>query len=143
MSDKLRVLFLCVHNSARSQLAEGLLHAMAGDRMQVFSAGSEPSFVHPFALCVLQERGIDASLHRSQSVAEFAYKQFDYVITLCAEQVCPVFLGATNKLHWALPDPAGVLGSDEEKLQAFRHTADELTRRLKDWLCIHDQTPPR
>ena len=99
MSDPIRVLFLCVHNSARSQLAEGLLRAMAGDRVQVFSAGSELSFVHPLAVRVLQERGIDASAQRSKSVAEFKDAHFDFVITLCAEQVCPVFLGARQQLH--------------------------------------------
>lgn len=129
-----RVLFLCVHNSARSQLAEGLLRAMAGNRVEVFSAGSEPSHVHPLAIRVLQERGIDPSAQRSKSVNEFASEKFDYVITLCAEEVCPIFLGATTKLHWALPDPAATPGSEEDQLQAFRRTADELNARLSDWL---------
>lgn len=130
----MRILFLCVHNSARSQLAEGLLRTMAGDRVQVFSAGSEPSSVNPFALQVLQERGIDASQQRSKGVNEFANEHFDYVITLCAEEVCPVFLNATTKLHWALPDPAAVPGSAADKLQAFRQTADEIERRLQKFL---------
>ncbi len=133
MSDQLRVLFLCVHNSARSQLAEGLLRALAGDRVQVFSAGSAPSRVHPLARRVLQERGIDASQQRSKSVDEFANARFDYVITLCAEEVCPIFLGATQKLHWALPDPSAVVGSEAEQLDAFRQTADELEKRLRDF----------
>jgi arsenate reductase len=130
MSDQLRILFLCVHNSARSQLAEGILRALAGERVQVFSAGSAPSFVHPLALRVLQERGIDASRQRSKSVAEFADARFDYVITLCAEEVCPIFLGTTQKLHWALPDPS----ADPEPLNAFRQTANELDRRLRQFL---------
>lgn len=134
MSEQIRVLFLCVHNSARSQLAEGILRARAGARVQVFSAGSEPSFVHPLALRVLQERGIDASRQRSKSVAEFANARFDYVITLCAEEVCPVFLGATQKLHWALPDPAAVPGDEAKKLDAFRRIADELENRLRHFL---------
>ena len=129
-----RVLFLCVHNSARSQLAEGILRARAGDRVQVFSAGSAPSYVHPLALRVLQERGIDVSQHRSKSVDEFAHTQFDYVITLCAEEVCPIFLGATQKLHWALPDPSAVPGNDSEQLDAFRQTANELEKRLRLFL---------
>ncbi len=129
-----RVLFLCVHNSARSQLAEGLLRALAGDRVQAFSAGSEPSSVNPLAIQVLQERGIDATQQRSKSVTAFTHERFDYVITLCAEEVCPIFLNATTHLHWALPDPAAVQASDAARLQAFRHTADALTRRLKDWL---------
>ena len=134
MSDKLRVLFLCVHNSARSQLAEGLARALAGDRIEVFSAGSAPSRVHPLALRVLQEHGIDASQHRSKSVDEFAHAQFEYVITLCAEEVCPIFLGATQKLHWALPDPSAVPGSDSQRLDAFRKTASELSRRLEQFV---------
>lgn len=131
---KLRVLFLCVHNSARSQLAEGLLRALAGDRIDVFSAGSEPSFVHPLAMQVLRERGIDPSQHRSKSVAEFQHAHFDFVITLCAEQVCPIFLSATQKLHWALPDPAANIGTDNERLNAFRQTADDLEKRLHQFL---------
>jgi len=82
----------------------------------------------------LQERGIDATPHRSKSVDEFARERFDFVITLCAEQVCPMFLDATTKLHWALPDPAAVSKNTDEKLAAFRETAAELTRRLKNWL---------
>ena len=134
MSDKLRVLFLCVHNSARSQLAEGLARALAGDRIDVFSAGSVPSRVHPLALRVLQERGIDASRHRSKSVDEFAHAQFDYVITLCAEEVCPTFLGTTQKLHWALPDPSAAQGNENERLRTFREIASELTRRLEQFV---------
>jgi len=134
MPDKIRVLFLCVHNSARSQLAEGLLRALAGDRYESFSAGSEPSHVHPLALRVLQERGIDATQHRSKSVNEFANERFDYVITLCAEEVCPIFLGATHKLHWALPDPAAVSGSAQDRLMAFRRIAGELQIRLQQFL---------
>lgn len=135
---KLRVLFLCVHNSARSQLAEGLLRAIAGERVDVFSAGSAPSSVHPFAMQVLRERGIDASQHRSKNVAEFQRDHFDYVITLCAEQVCPIFLGASQKLHWPLPDPAAITGSNDECLNAFRQTADDLEKRLHQFLKEHE-----
>lgn len=131
---KKRILFLCVHNSARSQLAEGIARALAGDRLEVFSAGSKPSFVHPSTLTVLHERGIGTWQHRSKSVAEFQYEHFDFVITLCAEEVCPIFLNATQKLHWALPDPAAVDGSEEERLNAFRRTADELEARLGKFL---------
>ncbi len=133
----MRVLFLCVHNSARSQIAEGLLRALAGDRMQVFSAGSAPTRVHPLAMRVLQERGIDASQQRSKSVSEFANETFDYVITLCAEEVCPIFLGADTRLHWGLPDPSAAQGGEDEQLRAFREVADELSQRLqrfvKEW----------
>ncbi len=134
MPNRIHVLFLCVHNSARSQIAEGLLRAMAGDRVEVFSAGSAPSRVHPFAIRVLQERGIAVSYQRSKSVDEFKDERFDYVITLCAEEICPIFLNAATKLHWALPDPSAAQGSEEERLQAFRNTADALTQRLMDWL---------
>jgi arsenate reductase len=134
MARNYRVLFLCVHNSARSQLAEGLLRNLAGDRIDVFSAGSEPSYVHPLAINVLTERHIDASQHRSKSVAEFQNAHFDVVITLCAEEVCPIFLNATHKLHWALPDPAAVSANDEERLAAFRQTADEIEKRLRTFL---------
>ncbi len=127
-----RVLFLCVHNSARSQMAEGLLRAMAGDRAQVFSAGSAPTSVNPFAVRVLRDEGIDISQQRSKSVAEFAHKPFDYVITLCAEEECPYFPGPAIRLHWDLPDPAAVEGSSEEKLDAFRQTVMELKARLSD-----------
>ncbi|MBI5033213.1 MAG: arsenate reductase ArsC [Chloroflexi bacterium] len=129
MSNQLRILFLCVHNSARSQLAEGILRALTGDRVEVFSAGSEPSTVHPMAIQILRERGIDASQQRSKSVAEFANEKFDYVITLCAEEVCPIFLGAAQKLHWALADPAAA--PPEKQSNAFRKTADELENRIR------------
>ncbi len=135
----LRILFLCVHNSARSQIAEGLLRAKAGDRVEVFSAGSDPTSVHPFALRVLQDEGIDASRQRSKSVNEFVHQRFDYVITLCAEEVCPVFPGAATWLHWELPDPAAAEGNSEEILEAFRQTVCALNERLTQFL---QGTPP-
>ncbi len=131
---KTSVLFLCVHNSARSQLAEGLLRAMASDRFDVFSAGSEPTRPHPFALRVLQDEGIDISSLRSKSVSGYLDKSFDYVITLCAEEICPFFPGQVTRLHWALPDPAAVEGNSEEQLEAFRQTAAELKRRLGEFV---------
>jgi arsenate reductase len=137
-----RVLFLCVHNSARSQMAEGLLRAIAGERFQVFSAGSEPTYVQPLAIRALRELGIDVTAHgqHSKSVNEFIDQPFDYVITLCAEQVCPTFPGAARRLHWNLPDPAAAAGSDAEKLNAFRQVRDELRKRL-DELIQDDQSP--
>ncbi len=131
---KTSVLFLCVHNSARSQLAEGLLRSMAADQFEVYSAGSEPTRPHPFALRVLQDEGIDISSLRSKSVSEFLDKPFDYVITLCAEEVCPFFPGQVKRLHWALPDPAATEGNSEEQLEAFRQTAAELKRRLREFV---------
>ncbi len=134
MMMKTRVLFLCVHNSARSQMAEGLLRAMAGDSVDVFSAGSEPSSVNPFAIRVLQDRGIDASAHYSKSVQDFVNQPFDYVITLCDEEVCPFFPGAAMRLHWGMPDPSATNGDTDEKLEAFRRTADALETRLREFV---------
>ncbi len=131
---KTRVLFLCVHNSARSQLAEGLLRSMAGDRFEVYSAGSDPTRPHPFALRVLQDEGIDISSLHSKSVAEFLDKPVDYVITLCAEEVCPILPGNATRFHWPLPDPAAVDGDSEAQLEAFRQTAAELKRRLGEFI---------
>jgi arsenate reductase len=96
----------------------------------VFSAGSNPTRVHPFAKRVLQDEGIDASRQRSKSVDEFVSQHFDYVITLCAEEVCPTFPNAATQLHWELPDPAAVEGSTDEQLEAFQHTLSELKERL-------------
>ena len=134
IEQKLRVLFLCVHNSARSQIAEALMRQMAGDRVEVFSAGSDPTRVHPYALRVLQDEGIDASWARSKSVDEFANEHFDYAITLCAEEVCPISSNATHRFDWPLADPAAVDGSSEEQLAAFRATADELKWRVQMFL---------
>ncbi len=130
---KRRVLFLCVHNSARSQLAEGILRSMAGDRFEVFSAGSEPTRPNPLALRVLQDEGIDVSAFRSKSISEFIDQRFNFVITLCAEEVCPVFPGAMTRLHWPLPDPAAIEGNTDERLAAFRRTAHEIEERLREF----------
>lgn len=136
---KTRVLFLCVHNSARSQLAEGLLRHMAGDTFEVYSAGSEPSQVNPFAIRVLQDRGIDASGHSSKNVRQFIHEPFDYVITLCDDEVCPVFPGAVTRLHWGMPDPSAVQGDSDEKLEAFQKTADALEKRLQEFVATLPQ----
>ncbi len=125
------ILFLCVQNSARSQLAEGIARFLAPPATAVFSAGSAPAFVRPQAIEVLREIGIDISGHRSKAVAEIEPAAVDAVVTLCAEEVCPVFLGHAVRLHWGLPDPAKAPGGDEERLAAFRAVRDELFRRLK------------
>jgi arsenate reductase len=124
------VLFLCVANSARSQIAEGIAHSMAPAETRVWSAGSRPTSVRPEAIAVLEEIGIDISQHRSKAVAEIPAAEVDTVVTLCGEEECPVFLGMATRLHWGLPDPAAVAGSEEERLDAFRATRDELRRRL-------------
>jgi arsenate reductase len=125
------ILFLCVQNSARSQLAEGVARFFAPPGVKVSSAGSSPAFVRPQAIQVLKEIGIDISGHRSKSIEEIAAASVDAVVTLCAEEVCPVFLGTAVRLHWGLPDPAKAPGDDEARLNAFRATRDELFRRLK------------
>jgi len=142
MSGKKRVLILCTGNSARSQMAEGLLRRIAGDRYEVFSAGVAPSHVRPEAIEVMSEFGIDLSSHRSKSVDEFAGQRFDYVITVCdnAAENCPVFPGSTKRIHWSFDDPAGVTGSEEDRLAAFRHSRDEIRKRLEQFARSEGQT---
>lgn len=128
------VLFLCVANSARSQMAEGITRALAGQRLRVQSAGSEPSQVNPLAVRALAEIGIDIESQRSKSVDTIDPETVDTVITLCAEEVCPVFLGAARRLHWPLNDPAGHDEPLEVGLARFREVRDELRRRIAEWL---------
>jgi len=126
------VLFLCVANSARSQMAEGLARKRFGDRVRVQSAGSRPSTVNPYAVEVMREVGVDLSTHTSKSVDGIDPASVDTVITLCAEEVCPVFLGQAARLHWPLPDPATSEPLPREAMLArFRTTRDELDRRLE------------
>lgn len=125
------VLFLCVANSARSQLAEGIGRSLAPAGVRVSSAGSEPSRVRPQAVAALAEIGIDAGSHRSKSFDEFDDDDVDCVITLCAEENCPAWLGDALRAHWALPDPAAAAGSEEEVMDSFRAVRDELIRRLR------------
>lgn len=128
------LLFLCVANSARSQMAEGVARQLVGDRILVQSAGSAPSRVNPLAVRALAELGIDSTDSRSKSVAEIDPATVDTVITLCAEEVCPVYLHAARRLHWPLPDPAGHDEPEEVSLERFRTVRDELRRRLGAWL---------
>lgn len=125
------ILFLCVQNSARSQLAEGIARFLAPPGVTVSSAGSSPAFVRPQAVQVLREIGIDISGQRSKPIEEIDAASVEAVVTLCAEEVCPVFLGSATRLHWALSDPAKAPGGEEARLDAFRATRDELLRRLK------------
>jgi arsenate reductase (thioredoxin) len=131
------ILFLCVANSARSQMAEGIARSLAPRGVTVSSAGSELSSVRPQAVQVLKEIGVDISAHRSKGVETIDSSTVDAVITLCAEEVCPAFLGKAHRLHWGLPDPAGKTGNEDRKLAAFRGVREELRRRLellfKDW----------
>jgi len=126
-----KILFLCVANSARSQMAEGLARNFFGENALVQSAGSKPSRVNPLAIAALNEVGIDISGHRSKSVESIDPATVETVITLCAEEVCPVFLGKAERIHWPLPDPAGQDGTEEQQLQKFREVRDEIGRRLK------------
>ena len=125
------ILFLCVANSARSQMAEGIARSLAPHGVKVSSAGSSPASVRPQAIQVLEEIGIDISGHRSKGLDSIDAGSVDAVITLCAEEVCPVFFGKAVRVHWGLPDPAGVTGTEETRLNAFRSIRDELRRRLK------------
>jgi arsenate reductase len=124
------MLFLCVANSARSQLAEGIARSLAPAGVKVSSAGSAPSKLNPLAVRALAEIGIDISGHRSKSVEEIPPGDVEAVVTLCAEEVCPVWLGKARRYHWGLPDPASAAGSDEERLAKFRSVRDEVRRRL-------------
>jgi arsenate reductase len=124
------VLFLCVANSARSQMAEGIARSLAPPGVTVASAGSRPSRVNPLAIRALDEIGVDIRSHTSKGVESVSSEGVEAVITLCAEEVCPVFLGKAHRVHWGLPDPAGAGRTEEEQLRAFRDVRDELRRRL-------------
>jgi arsenate reductase (thioredoxin) len=131
MSEKKRVLILCTGNVARSQMAEGLLRHLAGDRFEVFSAGLLPSYVRPHAITVMSELGIDISHHRSKSLNEYLDTSFDFVITVCdhVSERCPVFPGPAKRIHWSIDDPVAP-GGDEAQLEAFRNARDDLRQRL-------------
>jgi len=138
---KTRILVLCTGNSARSQMGEGLFREEGGAGYQVFSAGTRPSRVRPEAIAVMGEIGIDISGNRSKSVDEFAGQAFDFVVTVCdrARDNCPVFPGATERIHWSLEDPAAVEGTEEERLAAFRRIRDQLRERVKTFVQEREQ----
>src|SRR6478609_2877578 len=133
MNAKKRVLILCTGNSARSQMAEGLLRHDAGDRFEVESAGTRPGHVRPEAIAVMKELGIDISGHRSKHVQEFEKESFDLVLTVCdnAKESCPVFPGHSNRIHEGFEDPAAAKGTEEERLALFRRVRDEIREYLK------------
>lgn len=136
MKNKQRILFLCVANSARSQMAEGLARELLGDRAKVMSAGSQPATVNPWAIKAMAEVGIDVSGHHSKSVEEFDPADLDLVITLCAEEVCPALPTGVEHLHWPIPDPAvddKAAVPDEEILNRFRAARDTLWKKLDAW----------
>jgi arsenate reductase len=132
----IRVLFVCTHNSARSQIAEALLKNLGGADFEVYSAGTEVTRVNPFAIQVLEAAGIDWSDARSKSVTAFLGQQFDFVITVCdqAREACPLFPGSSNTIHWGLDDPSAVAGTDSQKLAAFQRTENELVALLRPFI---------
>ena len=136
MAAKQSVLFLCVHNSARSQMAEGLLRARAAGQFEAHSAGSIATEVRPLAIAAMAELGIDISAQRSKSVAEFDGRRFDYVITVCddAKEACPYFANAEHHVHWRFDDPAAEGGAAAEQLSTYRRVRDEIAAHIDDFL---------
>lgn len=143
MEKKKNVLFICVHNSGRSQMAEAFLRASAGNKFDVESAGLEPREINKLVIQVMKEMDIDISGNTSDSVFDF-YKEgrlYDYVITVCDESIetqCPIFPGITRRLHWAFPDPSSVSGTDEEKLSKVRKIRDDIHKRIMTWLNVFE-----
>ncbi|NNE68157.1 MAG: arsenate reductase ArsC [Pyrinomonadaceae bacterium] len=136
MKDKKSILVLCTGNSARSQMAEGLLRHSVGDEYEVISAGTEPSLVRPEAIRVMAELGIDLSNHRSKSVDEFRDKKIDFVLTVCdnARENCPYFPAESKLIHHAFPDPAGATGDDDTRDSAFREVRDLIRNYISEFL---------
>jgi len=131
-----RAIFVCTHNSARSQMAEGMLRAWAGDRFEVLSAGTEAAHVRPESIAVMRELGIDISGHASKTLEPFLDESFDWLITVCdqAAETCPTLPGVDRRLHWSVPDPSGVEGDEEARLAAFRRARDDLAGRIRAFL---------
>lgn len=142
MDQPIRVLFLCTHNSARSQMAEGVLRALAGDRFDVASAGTEATRVHPIAIQAMEEVGIDLTGHTSKTIDAFLGQSWDYVITVCdsANERCPLFPEGTTRIHWSFDDPSQASGTDEDKLKKFRRVRDEILTRLRQWFADQEQS---
>lgn len=133
---KERVLFLCTHNSARSQMAEGLLRSLGGDRFEVFSAGTEATRVRPLAIQAMSELDIDISRQESKTLERYLNEPFDEVITVCdaAAEACPIFPGATHRRHWSFPDPSQAKGSEAEQLAVYRRVRDAIRERIENEL---------
>ena len=139
-TDKKRVLILCTGNSARSQMAEGLLRHDGGARFDVHSAGVSPTQVRPEAIEAMREVGVDISHQRSKSVEEFAGQAFDHVITVCdnAREQCPVFPAETRRIHWSFDDPSAAEGDESQRLAVFRRVRDEIRARLGEFILTRD-----
>jgi arsenate reductase len=133
MSIQKRVLFLCTHNSARSQMAEGLLRSLAGRQFEVLSAGTEATFVRPLAIKVMQDIGIDISQQESKTLERYLKDSFDYVITVCdsANEACPFFAGAKQRLHWSFPDPSKAKGTEAEQVTIYREVRDVIRAKIE------------
>lgn len=129
----MKIVFLCVANSARSQMAEGLARSLLAPNIEIVSAGSKPSFVHPLAIEAMLELNIDISGHTSKCVDKLDLSNADFIITLCADEVCPMFIGPAQKLHWPFPDPATSAMSLNEQLDQFRRVRDQLSEKIKSW----------
>ena len=138
---KIRVLVLCTHNSARSQMAERFLRQLAGDRFEVASAGMQARGVNPLAVRAMAEAGVDLAGHSSKTLDRFLEERWDYVVTVCdsADEACPVFPRAATRLHWSFDDPSSARGTEEERLAVFRRVRDEIKARIAAWL--HHQVP--
>ena len=139
MERKIKVLFVCIHNSARSQMAEAFLNDLGGDRFEAMSAGIEPGTLNPKVVEAMEEIGLDISGNKTKDVFEFFKKGvlFNYVITVCDEasaERCPIFPGHTRRMHWGFPDPSVLQGSDEEKLQAIRKIRDDIKAKVANWI---------
>lgn len=138
MGYPIRVLFLCTGNSARSQMAEALLRSFGGTDFEVYSAGTHPEGVHPLAVQVMRESGIDISGQESKPLHRFLGQSFDYIITVCDRLLdhCPTFPGDTQCVHWGFADPAAVTGAEAERIAAFRRARNEIAERLRLWVTI-------
>ena len=136
MAEAEKMLFICTGNSIRSQIAEGFMKALGGKKWNVQSAGTISSYVHPLAIRVMEEIGIDISQQTSKSLDKFLNETFDYIITLCdnAAASCPVFPGQGKRLHWPIEDPIGAIGSTEERIVLFRRTRNEIKKRIEEFL---------
>lgn len=133
---KKKIIVLCTGNSCRSQMAEGYLRYLAGDRFDVTSAGLQPSVVNPNAIQAMQEDGVDISSHASRDVQQFVEQKFDYIITVCdnAKERCPYFPGDAERIHWSFEDPAGAKGTEAEVLEVFRKVRNQIRERIKEFL---------
>ena len=136
MTEKKSVLFLCTHNSARSQMAEGLLRHLAGDRFDAHSAGTEATHVRSLAIMAMEEAGVDISGQESKTLDRYLGETLDYVVTVCdeANEACPVFPGAKRRLHWSFEDPSAATGTEEDRLAVFRSVRDRIGARIEEEL---------